>query len=207
MKATATDFKQWSVPGLRGKYLELLKLPKWKKRSGQIEDMDHFGQLQVICQAQLSVAHSRLQRKEDKQDTKAQELRIGILRTTGFAANDNNTDDTTLESSARDGVVDSEIKGHPPLQKPQDSGYVRSGKYVGKNREKVTPHVSEEKTTEGQKANVNGMEQNMTNECDAARNTKNLSKAVPEIHETPPPMVASTVGVSEVIVIDSSDDD
>lgn len=90
----------------------------------------------------------------------------------------------------------SEINEIPPQQKPQGKRkYVRSGKHIGKNSKAATPHVSEEQTMfQDQKASVKGLEQDKTDDCDAAGNIKPLGKAVPETRETPPPKVASPSG-------------
>lgn len=133
---TRTGFDHWSYIGLRAKYLRLLKLPKWKNRLGQIEAMDEFDRLEAVCEAQLDVANSRLQRTQGKQDLKAKGREKGPLatRSNGVAADDNIKDDATLGNPAQEEVGDAGIDDTAaPQQKPQGKRkYVFSGKYVGK---------------------------------------------------------------------------
>lgn len=71
-EALVADFKDWSYTGLRAKYLRLLDTSRWEERRRRIEKLDEFERLEVICLAQLAVAHSRLQQKQGEKDMKAQ---------------------------------------------------------------------------------------------------------------------------------------
>lgn len=202
-EVTKTNFKQWSCIGLRAKYLRLLRLPKWKDRLGHIGGMTQFDRLGAICEAQLHKAHSCLRRTKNKQGTKAQGKEKWSLT-------DNFIEDDSLESSASDGIDDYEIDEIPLQQKPKGKcQYVRSGKYSGNIKKKSMMHVMEEPATEDDhRTSRNDALQEKTKESDAAGDTNNtVDKTIPEIHETPPSNVASSVRVPEVIVIDSSDDD
>lgn len=212
-EATETDFKHSSYLGLRLRYLELLKLPRWKDRLGQLETMDSFGQLESVCKARLGVARSRLQRTQGKQGTQCQGKEEGLpaAKDDNVAANDNITDDNTQKSPVTDGVDESEIDKIGPQQTSQgERKYVHSGRNVGKSKKNTTAHVSERQapaTTKDHKTHRHGMLQEKRSEPATAGNTNPMDEAVPEICETPQPDVASVVKAPEVIVIGSSDDD
>lgn len=210
-EATKVNYPEWSYIGLRAKYLRLLELPRWKKRFEQLKGMDEFGQLQAICEAQLAVAHSRLGRTKERQNTEQSENGKGSVTAdkAEVAATENIMDDTTLAKTAKKEVDNSDMDESTPLQKPESKRkHIRSGKDVVKDTEKAIPSALEEQTTsEDKPANENGLKHENLNKSDVPAGNSALDKAFSDTRETLEARRASSTRKIEVVVINSSDDD
>lgn len=210
-EATKVNYPEWSYIGLRAKYLRLLELPRWKGRLEQLKEMDEFGQLQAVCEAQLAVAHSRLNRTKERPNTEQQKNGKGpVTANEGeFAATARIMSDTTLAKTANDEADNFDIDENTPLQKPGSKRRdVWSGKDVVKDKEKAIPPATEEQTTtEDKPANVNDLKYENLNKSDVPASNSALDKTILEACETLEARRANSARKIDVIVINSSDDD
>lgn len=173
-ETTKADFKHWSYIGLRTKYLKLVDMPRWKERFRIMREMTDFERLEAVHEAQLAVTHSRLQRIQDKQDTKAQGRRMESPGKDGVAS-----DDATLDNAAKGGPDDLEINKTPP-QQVNTKGQYAWGSHFADHISKRKHLAPDEPPTERAKTKGAGKEKRSLGETDDALSEAAIEDAILE---------------------------